>query len=98
MVNTRRTLAATSASSGLPQDPMTTDPNVRVPATTVISTNLMDVGNPANPAGPKKLNQHNCSSRPYQPNLSQWPGSAGQGRSAIGTFFQCGATPGHHNN
>uniref|UniRef100_A0A803NY71 Uncharacterized protein n=1 Tax=Cannabis sativa TaxID=3483 RepID=A0A803NY71_CANSA len=37
------------------KDPMTTDPNVCVPPTTVVSTNPMDVANlvnPANPAGP----------------------------------------------
>uniref|UniRef100_A0A803QJS1 Uncharacterized protein n=1 Tax=Cannabis sativa TaxID=3483 RepID=A0A803QJS1_CANSA len=43
---TRRTLTTTSASSGLPQDPMTIDPDVHVLATTRISTN------PANPEGP----------------------------------------------
>uniref|UniRef100_A0A803QIW1 Uncharacterized protein n=1 Tax=Cannabis sativa TaxID=3483 RepID=A0A803QIW1_CANSA len=46
MVNTTRTPAASSASSGLPQDPMAIDPNVCVPATIGISTNLTGVANP----------------------------------------------------
>uniref|UniRef100_A0A803QJF0 Uncharacterized protein n=1 Tax=Cannabis sativa TaxID=3483 RepID=A0A803QJF0_CANSA len=54
----RRTQVTISTSSGLLQDPITTDPNVRVPATTRVSTNLMDIANlanPANPTGPTNL-------------------------------------------
>uniref|UniRef100_A0A803Q753 Uncharacterized protein n=1 Tax=Cannabis sativa TaxID=3483 RepID=A0A803Q753_CANSA len=47
MVNTRRTLAATFASLGLPEDPMTTDPDVCVPNETRISTNTKDVATSA---------------------------------------------------
>uniref|UniRef100_A0A803PSR4 Retrotransposon gag domain-containing protein n=1 Tax=Cannabis sativa TaxID=3483 RepID=A0A803PSR4_CANSA len=55
MANTRRAPATTSASLGLPHDPMTVDSNVRVLATTGISTNLTDVANPTNPASTKNL-------------------------------------------
>uniref|UniRef100_A0A803PTM4 Uncharacterized protein n=1 Tax=Cannabis sativa TaxID=3483 RepID=A0A803PTM4_CANSA len=46
MVNIKRTLTTTFASSGLPQDLVVVDPDVRVPATTGISTNSTDVANP----------------------------------------------------
>uniref|UniRef100_A0A803QD23 Uncharacterized protein n=1 Tax=Cannabis sativa TaxID=3483 RepID=A0A803QD23_CANSA len=46
MINTRRTLVTTFSSSGLPQNPVTTDLDVRVPVKTGISTNPMDVANP----------------------------------------------------
>uniref|UniRef100_A0A803Q4V4 Uncharacterized protein n=1 Tax=Cannabis sativa TaxID=3483 RepID=A0A803Q4V4_CANSA len=55
MAITRRTLATTPASSGLPQDLMTVNPDVHVPATAEISTNPTDVANPTNPAVTKKL-------------------------------------------
>uniref|UniRef100_A0A803P5Z8 Uncharacterized protein n=1 Tax=Cannabis sativa TaxID=3483 RepID=A0A803P5Z8_CANSA len=44
---TRRT--TTSTSSGLPQDPMRTDPNVHVPPTTEGPTNMTNTVNPTNP-------------------------------------------------
>uniref|UniRef100_A0A803P9V0 Uncharacterized protein n=1 Tax=Cannabis sativa TaxID=3483 RepID=A0A803P9V0_CANSA len=58
MAVTRKTLSTNSTSSGLPQDPMTVDPNVCVPATIGVSPNPTDVANLANPAntvGPTNL-------------------------------------------
>uniref|UniRef100_A0A803PR02 Uncharacterized protein n=1 Tax=Cannabis sativa TaxID=3483 RepID=A0A803PR02_CANSA len=55
MFNTRRILATDFASSSVPQDPMTADPDVRVPATTRIPMNQMDVPNLANLKNTKNL-------------------------------------------
>uniref|UniRef100_A0A803NTE7 Uncharacterized protein n=1 Tax=Cannabis sativa TaxID=3483 RepID=A0A803NTE7_CANSA len=53
MVQTRKT--TTSTSSGLPNDPMTTDLDVCVPPTTGGSTNLTNVANPDIPTNPANL-------------------------------------------
>uniref|UniRef100_A0A803PIP5 Uncharacterized protein n=1 Tax=Cannabis sativa TaxID=3483 RepID=A0A803PIP5_CANSA len=82
MVVARRTLATTSASLGLPQDPMTTNFNVRVPATTETSTNPTDLANPTNLAGP--TNSTNTT-RPVNPANPTDPTPASQGISNIGT-------------
>uniref|UniRef100_A0A803NHV0 Uncharacterized protein n=1 Tax=Cannabis sativa TaxID=3483 RepID=A0A803NHV0_CANSA len=55
MAVTRRTSATSIASSDLPQDPMTTNLDVRVLATTGISVNLTDLANLANPTGTTNL-------------------------------------------
>uniref|UniRef100_A0A803NUE2 Uncharacterized protein n=1 Tax=Cannabis sativa TaxID=3483 RepID=A0A803NUE2_CANSA len=55
MVNTRRPPVAPSASSGLPQDPQTIDPDVNVPATTKTPMNSADVVNPAISTGTTNL-------------------------------------------
>uniref|UniRef100_A0A803PCI9 Uncharacterized protein n=1 Tax=Cannabis sativa TaxID=3483 RepID=A0A803PCI9_CANSA len=55
MVNTRRTLATTSASLGLPQDPMSPDLNVQVLAKTGISINPTNVATRAISVGTTNL-------------------------------------------
>uniref|UniRef100_A0A803QGR5 Uncharacterized protein n=1 Tax=Cannabis sativa TaxID=3483 RepID=A0A803QGR5_CANSA len=55
MVNTKRTLATTFTSSGLPKDPMEVDHDVCVPVMTGISMNSIDVATPITSVGTTNL-------------------------------------------